>query len=519
MTNKEKLEVVTSPAKLVIASTDAKKRTITGDIMVFEERGNTSAGPMTFAAGSLILPDQLNHVKLLKDHDMAQPIGFLSAFSQNDSSLTATFEVPPSEAGDEALEAVKAGLYDGLSVGATIERLDPNSGAIPHVIQASLYEVSLVSTPAFPNARVTNVTAKKEVSTMPTTENTNLAPENEAKDLEPVPTGDQPTLEVTPAPASMTASINGAPAPTPARPVLSVTAAADRIIQGVRAGESDSSITAALTDVVPANDKGEGFLRKTFIGQLWTASDASRPTIEAFGPAKKLTGLKAYGWRWKVGKTPTISPYTSDKKAIASNALETEPAEGVTQDFAAGWDVARKYIDLGDTGFIESIFQMATDDYKRKTEAWFAAEVLKAATARSDMTTVLMALQKLPIEFGKLGARISSIQMGEKAYEGFLNLKDNQVPWWLQRQGEVDLANARGVASNVSYVMNPALGQNDILAFDSRAASYYEEGPSPIRAQVLDLPRGGVDVGVFGYAGALVHDPRAIMKATVTGAA
>ncbi|MBF0808515.1 hypothetical protein E4U03_07820 [Rothia nasimurium] len=511
----DKVDIHADVTTGIKAAASLKKRTITGTIMVFDEDGQTSGGVLRFAPGSLVVPAEHKKIKLLMSHDMQQPVGFMTDLAVSHTSVVATFEIPETEEGDKALAAVKAGLFDGLSVGATVERFDPNfdSGTVARVIQASLYEVSLVSTPAFPNTRVTSVTAQKKDNTMPT------EPTAAQEKVNTTAAADEATgAEKSPAPAKVTAAINGsAPQPAASSP-MSITAAADRIIQGVLAGDPAAMITAALTDVIPAHDKGEGFLKRTYVGQLWSASEAARPTIDSFGAPKKLTGLKAYGWRWVAGKTPVVGKYGSDKKDIPSNALATEPAEGVTQDFAAGWDVARKYIDLGDTGFIESIFQLATDDYRRKTEEWFTEQVLAAATVKADITKVLPALQKLPIEFGKLNARISTIQMGQSAYEGFLNLKDNQVPWWLQRQGEVDLSNARGVASNISFMMNPKLAANDILAYDSRAASYYEEGSSPIRAQVLDLPRGGVDVGVFGYAGALIHDPRVIMKATTTGA-
>ena len=33
----------------------------------------------------------------------------------------------------------------------------------------------------------------------------------------------------------------------------------------------------------------------------------------------------------------------------------------------------------------------------------------------------------------------------------------------------------------------------------------------PIKVQALDIPRGGVDLGVFGYVAAMVTDPRAVV--------
>lgn len=508
------------------AAASLPSRRISGRIAVFDVPGAPNIGRVAFAPGSITIPEPVSKVKLLANHDMKSPIGYMESYEQDEQGIKATFVVAETEAGDMALAEAKAKIRDGLSVGALVHKLDPAppDPSVRRILNASLYEVSLVSVPAYENTLVESVTASlgaeseedmpKELET-PATEAP--AVENEKA---PAPVPAAPPVPADPAPATLTASINaGAGAPVPAAQVpaaaLTVTAAADRLLQAAHDGENVGAVMAALSDVVPANDKGEAFLKKFWIGELWKASVVERPFIEGFGAPGKLNGLKAYGWRW--AETPQVGRYNSDKTAIPSNTLSTEMVEGDAQDFAAGWDVARKYIDLGDSGAIAQIFQLATDDYRRKTEEWFSTEILAEATPVDGVASALNAMKIIPRRMKKIGANVSKIKMGEAVYDEFLDLSDDLVPWWLKAQGSVNLSDSTGVAAGVSVEYSDQLAPNQVVAWDSRAATYYEHGASPIRVQALDIPRGGIDIAVFGYAAKIVHDPRAILSVTVGG--
>lgn len=493
------------------AQAELSKRTISGRIAVYEQEGKTSAGRLIFSRNSISAPQPLSKVKLLIGHDMNNPVGFMTALHEDEHGLTATFEVPEGEAGDKALAEAKAGIRDGLSVGASVEAGAQHEGTM-RVSQAQLYEVSLVSVPAFENTLISNVTAqhaqeeKEEGDTMPDTK-----PVTEQNATEQQQEAAQPE--------KVTAAINGnvfAPSnEAQPKPVVTVTAAADRIIAAAQNGENIGNVMAALSDVVPADDAGEGFLKRFWVGQLWQASTVNRPLIELFGAPGKLNGLKAYGWKWDLNNLPKVGKYNSDKTAIPSNKIKTVAAEGDAQDFAAGWDIARKYIDLGATGYIEAVFQEATNDYRRQTDAWFAEGILEAATKVPEITTVLDAMKKLPLKFAALGAQLSGIQLGEAAFAQFVDLPTSAVPWWLREQGSVNLADSKGLAAGVSIEVNSALEDDAILAVDKRAATYYEHAQQPIRLQALDIPRGGIDISVHGYAAKIIHDPRAIMLASI----
>ena len=64
-------------------------RTLTGTITAFDRVSNDNR--FVFHAGSITPRMPLNRVKLLRDHDQSQPVGFMTALSAD--ALTASFTV------------------------------------------------------------------------------------------------------------------------------------------------------------------------------------------------------------------------------------------------------------------------------------------------------------------------------------------------------------------------------------------------------------------------------------------
>ena len=119
-----------------------------------DQAGNTVM-PGAFTASLERLRSAGRTVKLLWQHDPAQPIGIWSKVLENDTGLWVTGEVLTElEKGREAAILMKAGAIDGLSIGYRVLRAEPdreNGGRLLHEID--LWEVSLVTFPMLPTAR------------------------------------------------------------------------------------------------------------------------------------------------------------------------------------------------------------------------------------------------------------------------------------------------------------------------------------------------------------------------------
>jgi len=97
-------------------------------------------------------------VKMLWQHDPTKPIGVWDEVHEDDKGLYVKGRLLPDiQAGSEALALIKAGAIDGLSIGyRTIEAEKfNNTGRILHKLE--LWEVSLVTFPMLPQARVSSL--------------------------------------------------------------------------------------------------------------------------------------------------------------------------------------------------------------------------------------------------------------------------------------------------------------------------------------------------------------------------
>lgn len=101
------------------------------------------------------LSAQGRSVKMLWQHNPAKPIGVWDEIHEDGNGLFVKGRLLPEvQGGAEALALIKAGAIDGLSIGYRTLRAEKstNSGRLLHKLE--LWEVSLVTFPMLPQARV-----------------------------------------------------------------------------------------------------------------------------------------------------------------------------------------------------------------------------------------------------------------------------------------------------------------------------------------------------------------------------
>lgn len=497
------------------ATADETRRTITGTILTYGELGSPSTGSTIFTTGSVTAPGELDRVKLLVQHDSyAAAVGYMTALDIEGDTLTGTFYLPESDEADQVLADAKAGLRDGLSVGVTISEYDwGDTGEIMHVHAAQLREVSVVTIPAYQSARITNVIAARHETN--TIKETNMTDEN--------PTPKAPTIDYGELAAALKAQAPELITPpartshplglTTASTLSEVTAAA---ANAHRRGMPVHEVAAALTDVIPSDDAGKGFIRPQWIGEVWQASRTERPFFDGAAQKKTVEGLKVEGWKFDLDNRPAPKEYAGNKAAIpAGGKIKTVPVTGDVVRRAGGWDVDRAFYDLGSPNMLDSLFTAATEEYKTETEQYALTGLLGEATEVEAGTTFAGTLARLGAAAVGVGASLSRIAMSTDLWLEFAELNQDSVPWWLRSQGELNLGTTSGTAGKLQFTASPDLEPGTILAADSRAYTTYEL-PELIRVEAVNIGNGGIDLGVFGYISLIVNDPRAILKISPT---
>ncbi len=101
------------------------------------------------------LSSEGRNVKMLWQHDPAQPIGIWDEVREDAKGLWVKGRILDSvEKGREAVALIEAGAIDGLSIGYRTLRASKNDKGQRLLNEVELWEVSLVTFPMLPQARV-----------------------------------------------------------------------------------------------------------------------------------------------------------------------------------------------------------------------------------------------------------------------------------------------------------------------------------------------------------------------------
>jgi HK97 family phage prohead protease len=502
---------------------ESDTRSLSGTIAELEQPSTTQR--IVLHAGSLTARQPLDRVKLLRDHNVSDPVGFLTALSED--GLTGTFTVPEGPNGDRALEEARNGLRDGLSVGFAASKFKEDADGNLHILAGELYEVSLVAVPDFAGARI----AASAASTL---ERIDMTPAEQAIESRDVQTSAAP-VPVTPEQEAGPVTVQASTAPAFTQPRgFNLSAAVSRIA-GAAADLGPArvqQINLALQDVLRTNDAGHGYIdRPDWIGELWSASAVSRPHIEALGAPQALTSTQRTGWRWT--QLPTVDVWQGDKTQIPTSSAQTAAVTFESFRVAAGWDFDRIFADLAAPGYIEAFFQAALADYKVKSDRaiWLgpganapagAKGVLQYATSPTGSVTAggVIALIKQLLRDGRAvpGGSINRLFVGDTLFTQLEDLTVGGtagVPLWLQSATlTADLRGGVGDVAGLQIILDPSLAATRAVALDTRAVTIREQ--APFQVQAIDLPRGGIDLALFAYLMVEVHDPRLVISRTYT---
>ena len=132
--------------------------TFAGYAAIFSERdlGNDVIAPGAFIRS--LERRGAGNIRMLFQHDPDQPIGTWQSVREDGRGLYVTGKLARNvEKGREVLELMRAGALDGLSIGfRTVRARNQKSGAqaTRHILEADLWEISVVTFPMQPDARI-----------------------------------------------------------------------------------------------------------------------------------------------------------------------------------------------------------------------------------------------------------------------------------------------------------------------------------------------------------------------------
>ncbi len=346
-----KIEFVAVPVTLDAAAGEDSPRSITGVAVPWDTPAAVSSGEsVMFKRGAFDV--NAKAPKLLEGHDMTQLRGVVTELVEAEEGLLFTAKFAKTRASDEAIELIKAGAYDSVSVGAIPVKFKYDKDGTMVVSKANLVEISLVAQPAFADAVITEIAASQ-----PDEESEEEVVEPQPQDIseEETMSTDTPTVEAS-AEIVPTAPIFAA-----ARREVKLPTAAEYISAAIIGGDQwramSEAVRAAAPDIVTSDTPG--LLPTPIVAPVYNNFIGRRPVVDAIG-------VKAMPAGGKVFIRPEVTTHTS----IGASIGEQSPTGGtlvvfnnqVTKQIFGGY-VNISEFDIDTTS--PEILQVVLDDMAR----------------------------------------------------------------------------------------------------------------------------------------------------------
>jgi len=485
-------------------STDAG-RSLVGLALPYGAPGRTNVGSVTAAAGVVKWPADLKRIKVFAGHDRNRPVGYVTAIEDTSAGLRARMHIAATPDGDQVLAEANEGVRDAISVELDDVDVDGNG----QITAAELTGLALVPVPAFGDARL----AAED------------SPEGDAGQGAPAAGQGAPTGAAAPA---------GALAAARAPAGLYATRGAGRHARLSLAGMSSlvaarfrgsngsaAALNAALADVTPVTTNWAAVQPYQWVDEVWTPEYLVLDWVNSVS-SDALTSMKVVGWKRDTTKKPAIKPYAGNKAEIPTdNTLAYVPIETAAVRHAVGVDFDRIFLDFGNESIIQTWLRLVSQSYAQVLDTAIGTAVLGEATDGGFAPTMTSAVTLAARTLKRAGAKVSWVAVASDLWGDFLDIPAAEAPWWLAQSSSVDLAG--GLDANKTAQINtlprvfesPALDPSTVVAGDRRAVTQYTPRGNPFQVRAVDLPRGGIDVAVFGYSAELVNDPLGIVQVTV----
>jgi HK97 family phage prohead protease len=502
-----------------ITAADSERRTIVGTVVPYGSVGNTSLGPVRFEPGSVRASDT---VKLVLEHDMKRPIGRATGFVDGPERLVGSFRLSHTTAASDALVEASDGLRDGLSVGARIIEHTVDSSGTMIVTAADLVEVSLVHTPAFSEAVVTQVAASNPEDDDTPTESEEDIVENETTEVAAaeVAASPEPVIEAAkPSMPYITAQ------PRDARGITAGSLLWHHLKASVNGNQESADVVkyVTATQAQQTTSTDGGVIPVPLLREIVALVDQNRPFIDSID----RQALPAAGMSFRVPKVTTsaaVAEQTSEFDALQSTASDIDDFTVDVKTFGGSNDVSRQLIDRSDPSYFEELLRQLAQSYAHQTDK-FAYDTVKSTALLSGSTgnSLYRSVTKgIADSYGVMRFAPNTIVMAPGGNSGtawldFLQAEDqDDRPLFsaanpVNAAGLVSQGTTQGTIAGLRVVVDPHIGLNEAArVYPGAFATFYESAGAPVRVEVSQPSSWSVRVAVGGYVAALAKFPTAI---------
>ena len=330
---------------------------------------------VAFARGAFDVNQK--NAKLIEGHDLTQLRGTVNALADMEEGLGFTATFARTRASADAVELVKAGAYDAVSVGAeVIESHYDKELKATVVTSARLLELSLVAIPAFKDALITDIAASADDS----------EPDETPTETTPTPSEEDAMSE----PTTVEAAVATQPIYATAKREFKLPSPAEYMATFLRGGADFAQMNENIRAAAPSapyidTESNPGALPEIIVQPAYNNFRGLRPVIDAIGTKAMPTGGQIF-------VRPSVTTHVSQGVQSAQNAALTAGTLAVTRNtvtkntYGGYVTISEQDLDWTDP----NILQLVLDDMGRvyaNTTDNVAADALLAGCSQSAVLT------------------------------------------------------------------------------------------------------------------------------------
>jgi hypothetical protein len=357
------IQFASIPVTLDAAAGEESARTITGVAVPWDTPATVSSGEsVMFRPGAFDV--NAKAPKLIENHDMTQLRGVVTELVEAEEGLLFTAKFANTRAADEAIELVKAGAYDSVSVGAIPVKYKFDKNGTMVVSKANLVEISLVAQPAFADAVITEIAASQPE-------------EDEVVEPQPDIPEEETMSQETPAVEASAEIVPTAPIVfAQARKEVVLPTAAEYITKvlagGAEFAEFNSRLRAAAPDVFTSDLVG--LLPEPIVQPVYNGLIGRRNVIDAIGARQAPRAGKVF-IRPKVTTNTSISQVTENNNNIQSGTFVVTDNQVTKLQFGGYVEVSQFSIDTTSPEVLGILLDDMTRVYAKQTETYVETQL------------------------------------------------------------------------------------------------------------------------------------------------
>jgi HK97 family phage prohead protease len=366
------------PMKLDAAAGEEKLPTITGlAVPWFPVSAVVSSGEkVAFQRGSFDVNQK--PAKLIEGHDLSQLVGTVPELIDLEEGLGYGAQFARTTRSADAIELIRAGAYDAVSVGAdVIESFYDKDSQTTVVTKAHLLELSLVAVPAFQAATIDSLAAsapeEEEAEETPST--------NQPEETQEVETPSTPEVEAATVPTMIHAQAKRAVRlPSPGEYIAAMKRGGSEFAQ------LNANIQAATGDVVLSD--AAGLLPTQVVAPVFTDINPLRPIVTALG-TRAMPQAGSSFLRPFVKVHSSVGQQSTELTALSTANFEVDDISIQKKTFGGKLLLSEQVIDWSAPSMLDAAISDMTGQYALATEKETVDTLVGAMSAGNAILTDL----------------------------------------------------------------------------------------------------------------------------------